>query len=169
MAGETEAIPGSPAERRRIIRAPQNFVAGLALLAFALVALAATTELGSGRFYAVGPGLLPRGVGTLLGILGVALVAGSLFKDGEPLGRWPLRGPIFVFLAVAAFALTIRTVGLALAGPLVAMISGAASPETRWKQLLVFAIVVTALSIGLFRYVLNLPIPILIIPGVLVL
>ena len=68
-----------------------------------------------------------------------------------------------------AFALTIRTVGLALAGPLVAMISGAASPETRWKQLLVFAIVVTALSIGLFRYVLNLPIPILIIPGVLVL
>jgi hypothetical protein len=29
--------------------------------------------------------------------------------------------------------------------------------------------VVTALSIGLFRYVLNLPIPILIIPGILVL
>jgi putative tricarboxylic transport membrane protein len=102
MAGETEPIPASPAERRGVIRAPQNFVAGLALLAIAVIALGATTELGSGRFYAVGPGLLPRGVATLLGILGLGLV-------------------------------------------------------------------VTALSIGLFRYVLNLPIPILIIPGILVL
>ncbi len=51
----------------------------------------------------------------------------------------------------------------------VAMVSGAASPETRPKELILFAIVVTALSIGLFRYVLNLPIPILIIPGILVL
>jgi len=169
MAGETEPIPASPAERRSVIRAPQNFVAGLALLAIAVIALGATTDLGSGRFYAVGPGLLPRGIATLLGILGLGLVVGSLLKDGEPLGRWPLRGPLFMFLAVAAFALSIRTVGLAVAGPLVAMISGAASPETRPKELLVFAIVVTALSIGLFRYVLNLPIPILIIPGILVL
>jgi len=169
MVGETEPIPGSPAERRRVIRAPQNFVAGLALIAIALIALTATRELGSGRFYAVGPALLPRGIATLVGILGAGLVAGSLLKDGEPLGRWPLRGPLFVFLAVAAFALSIRTVGLALAGPLVVMVSGAASPETRPKELIVFAIVVTALSIGLFRYVLNLPIPILIIPGILVL
>jgi hypothetical protein len=51
----------------------------------------------------------------------------------------------------------------------VAMISGAASPETRPKELIAFALVVTALSIALFRYVLNLPIPILIVPGVLVL
>src|SRR5713101_6563664 len=116
MAGETEPIPGGPAQRRGAIRAPQNFVAGLALLAIAVIALGATTELGSGRFYAVGPGLLPRGVATLLGILGVGLVAGSLLKDGEALGRWPLRGPIFIFLAVAAFALSIRTVGLGVAG-----------------------------------------------------
>src|SRR6267378_3619520 len=129
MAGETEPIPASPAERRSVIRAPQNFVAGLALLAIAAIALGATADLGSGRFYAVGPGLLPRGIATLLGILGLGLVVGSLLKDGEPLGRWPLRGPLFMF----------------------------------------FAIVVTALSIGLFRYVLNLPIPILIIPGILVL
>jgi putative tricarboxylic transport membrane protein len=169
MAGEAEPIPARLVERRGAIRAPQNFVAGLALLAIALIAIAATWDLGSGRFYAVGPPLLPRGVATLLGILGAGLVAGSFLKDGEPLGRWPLRGPLFIFLAVAAFALSVRTVGLAVAGPLVAMISGAAAPETRPKELILFALVVTALSIGLFRYVLNLPIPILIIPGILVL
>ncbi len=151
------------------MRAPQNLVAGLALVATAIVALGGSMELGSDRFYAVGPGLLPRGIATLLGLLGVALVIGSLLKDGDPLGRWPVRGPIFVFLGVAAFALTIRAVGLAVAGPLVAMISGAASPETRPKELIAFALVVTALSTALFRYLLNLPIPILIVPGVLVL
>jgi hypothetical protein len=151
------------------VRAPQNLVAGLALIATAIVALGASMDLGSGRFYAVGPSLLPRGVATLLGLLGVALLIASLLKDGDPLGRWPVRGPIFVFLGVAAFALSIRAVGLAVAGPLVAMISGAASPETRPKELIAFALVVTALSVVLFRYVLNLPIPILIVPGVLVL
>jgi hypothetical protein len=150
------------------IRAPQNFVAGLALLAVAAIALLATADLESVRFYAVGSALLPRGVGTLLGVLGAVFVAGSFFRDGEPLGRWPLRGPLFIFLSVAAFAISIRTVGLALAGPLVAMISGAASPDTRPKELLLFAVVVTALSVALFRYILNLPIPILIIPRVLV-
>jgi hypothetical protein len=169
MASETEPVPEGPAERRRVIRAPQNLVAGLALLAIALIAFVGAGELGSGRFYAVGPALLPRAVATLIAILGVGLLVGSLLKDGEPLGRWPLRGPLFIFLAVAAFALTIRTVGLAVAGPLVAMISGAASPETRPRELILFALLVTALSIGLFRYVLNLPIPILIIPGILVL
>ena len=49
------------------------------------------------------------------------------------------------------------------------LVSGAASPETRPKELIVFALVVTALSICLFRYLLHLPIPILIIPNVLVL
>jgi hypothetical protein len=169
MAGETGDVQGSRADRKVVVRAPQNLAAGIALLVVALISLWQTAELGKGRFYSVGPGLLPRAVATFLGILGVAMVVGSFLKDGEPLGRWPLRGPIFIFLAVASFALSIRTVGLALAGPLVALIGGAASPETRPKELIIFAVVVTALSIVLFRYVLNLPIPILIIPGVLVL
>ncbi|HYV65877.1 MAG TPA: tripartite tricarboxylate transporter TctB family protein [Myxococcales bacterium] len=156
-------------ERRLAIRAPQNFVGGLALIAVGVVGLLAARELDTGRFFAVGPALLPRGVSFLLGVLGLGLVAASLLRDGDPLGRWPLRGPIFVFLGVAAFALSVRTAGLAVAGPLVAMVSGAGSPQTRPRELIVFAILVTALCIGLFRYVLHLPIPILIVPGVLVL
>jgi putative tricarboxylic transport membrane protein len=166
--GEASGVSGAPTERRRAIRSPQDFAGGLALLVIAGIALWATRDLG-GPLFGVGPGLLPRGVATLLGLIGLVLVATSLLKDGEALGRWPLRGPVLVFIAVLSFAFTVRTVGLAVAGPLVALIGGAASPETRFKELIIFAIVVTALSIGLFRYVLNLPIPILIIPGILVL
>jgi putative tricarboxylic transport membrane protein len=45
------------------------------------------------------------------------------------------------------------------------LVAGAASPETRWKELAIFSLAVTAVCIGLFRSLLHLPIPILVIPG----
>ena len=162
---ERAEVPENRAEGRSAIQAPQNLIAGLALIAIAAIALWASTDLAEGRFYAVGPGLLPRAVATLIALIGLALTAGSLIRKGDALGRWGLRGPLFLFLSVAAFALSIRTVGLALTGPVAVLVSGAASPETRPKELIVFALVVTALSICLFRYLLHLPIPILIIPN----
>ncbi len=41
-----------------------------------------------------------------------------------------------------------------------------ASADTRPKELVVFAVAMTALCIGLFRYALGLPIPVLVVPGV---
>jgi hypothetical protein len=55
--------------------------------------------------------------------------------------------------------------GLLVAGPLVVLISGLADREIRWKELVIFAVVMTALCIGLFRYALKLPIPVLILPN----
>jgi putative tricarboxylic transport membrane protein len=45
------------------------------------------------------------------------------------------------------------------------IVSGAASPETRWRELVIFALVLTAACVGLFRFALGLPIPVLVIPG----
>jgi len=155
---ERAGVEGGVAERRVAIRSPQNFAAGASLVAVAAIAIWASADLGQGRFYAVGPALLPRAVATLLAVIGIGLAAGALIKKGDALSRWSLRGPLFVFIAVVAFALSVRTVGLAVAGPVVALVSGAASPETRPRELLVFPLLVTALSIGLFRYMLHLPI-----------
>jgi putative tricarboxylic transport membrane protein len=169
MADDTRA--GSPAvpRQRGLIRAPQDFAGGACLLAVALFALWASGDLESGTLRAIGPGMLPRAIAVLLGLAGAALVALSCLREGDALGRWPLRGPFFVTLGILTFAATIRTAGLVVAGPLVAIVSGIASPETRMRELIPFALVVTAFCVGLFRYALHLPIPILIIPGVLVL
>ena len=166
---EPASVGSGVVGRRCTIRSPQNFMAGAALVVLAAIAVWASADLAEGRFFAVGPALLPRAVATLLALIGAGLIAGALIKEGDALGRWSLRGPLFIFISVIAFALSIRTVGLAVAGPVVAVISGAASPETKPREILLFALVVTALSIGLFRYLLHLPIPILIIPRVLVL
>ncbi|HET8540890.1 MAG TPA: tripartite tricarboxylate transporter TctB family protein [Anaeromyxobacter sp.] len=156
----------SAAPGRATIRSPRDFVAGASLVALAVCALAATADLATGTMRGLGPGMLPRSVAVAVGAVGLAVAALSLVKDGPSLGRWPLRGPVFVSLAVVAFALTIRTVGLAVAGPLVVLVSGAASAESRPRELALFALVMTAFCVGLFRYALGLPIPVLVIPGV---
>ena len=151
------------------VRNPQDFVAGLVLVALAVFAVWAGGNLSQGRLSAVGPGMMPRATAVLIGIVGVLVVITSLVAPGPRLSRWSIRGPLFVCLALIAFAITIRWIGLVVAGPLVALIGSAASPETRIKEILIFGIAVTIFSIVLFKYVLNLPIPVLIIPGVVVL
>ncbi len=153
----------------RLIRAPRDFVAGATLVGVSAFALWASAPLTEGHLRSMGPGMLPRAVAVLLGIAGVALVVMSLVRFGEGLGKWPLRGPVFVFLGVAAFALTIRPVGLVVAGPLVFVLGGLASPEARARELVLFAVLMTGFCVGLFRYALHLPIPILVVPGLVTL
>jgi hypothetical protein len=151
---------------QRRLQAPQDFVAGTSLVVLALFALWASRDLHAGRLGAPGPGMFPRVLASGVLATGLALVAASLFRKGEALTRWPMRGPFFICLSVLVFALTIRTPGLAVAGPAVVLVSGGASPETRWRELAIFAVAITAACILLFRVLLRLPVPILIIPGV---
>jgi len=168
---ETAPPPAPPLgpPHRGPIRSPRDFLAGASLVALSVLALWATAGLDAGTLRAIGPGMLPRAVAAAIGMVGLAILALSLVKEGERLGRWPLRGPLFVSLAVVAFALTIRTVGLAVAGPLVVVVGGAASADSRPRELVVFALVMTALCVGLFRYALSLPIPVLVLPGIVTL
>jgi putative tricarboxylic transport membrane protein len=151
------------------VRNPQDVLAGVVLIGVALFALWAAGNLSQGRLGAVGPGMMPRATAVLVGVVGALVVLIAFVAPGPRLERWSLRGPFFVCLALIAFAVTIRWMGLLVAGPLVAVVSSAASPETRIKEILIFGIAVTIFSIALFKYLLNLPIPVLVIPGLIVL
>lgn len=131
------------------------------LIASALVALV------------VSVGFLDRSqLGTVFGYVFLVLFYGLLvvlflmsFARAEWLAATGLRGPFFVVAGILSFALTIRLFGLVVAGPLAMVIGGYATPEVREKEILIFAAIMTAFCVGLFRYLLNLPIPILVLPG----
>lgn len=160
-------VPSAPSARPGVrVRSPSDLLAGGCLIAMATFALWSGRHLDAGTLRQMGPGMVPRLVASAVGLAGIALTAFSLLRPGPRLGRWPLRGPIVITLAVVAFALTIRTAGLAVAGPLVMIVGGAASPESRPRELVVFALVMTAICVVLFRFLLSLPIPVLVIPGV---
>ena len=87
------------------IRGPQDFVGGVALMALALFALWASSDLQGMRGFSFGAGTAPRMFAVLLLALGVgvALVMG-LVTEGPHLATYAWRGPLFVSLAILSFA-----------------------------------------------------------------
>jgi hypothetical protein len=147
------------------IRSPQRFFAGLVLIAVCFFVLWAVDVLRQGTLTSMGPGMFPRALAVLLGIGGVILVALSFWLDGEPLEKWSSRGPVLVTIGILLFALTIRPFGLAIASMLALMVSGFATPEARLREVTVFAAVLTIICVVLFRYLLEMSVSVLIIPG----
>jgi hypothetical protein len=103
----------------------------------------------------MGPGMLPKGLAVLLGLLGALLVLDAVLEGGSRLDRWSIRGPLFVLGALVVFGLTIRPLGLVVAGPLAIVVSAFASDEVRWGETLLVGLLVTAFCIGLFKFALG--------------
>ena len=141
-------------------RLPQDAAAGLFLLVVAGIALWFSADLTAGTLRAMGPGMLPRALAVLVAIAGIVLIAGAWLVPGSRLEGWSLRGPIFVLGAIVVFAFTIRSLGLAVAGPLAVFIGSFASPEARVKEAAIFAVILTGACILLFKVFLRLPIPV---------
>jgi hypothetical protein len=147
------------------IRSPQNIVAGFALIAIAVFAVWAVSDLSQGSLRIMGPAMMPRWVAVIVGAAGLIFLAAGVVADGEPLERWHLRGPFFICTGMILFALTIRTLGFAVAGPLTMMLVGYGTTEARKVELVIFSVVMTVFCLVLFVAILDQPIPVLRIPG----
>ena len=129
------------------------------VIAVALFAFWQAADLPIGTLGGMGTGMLPKSLAVLFGVLGALLVLGSVFEAGPPLERWSIRGPVFVALAIVAFGLTVRPLGLVVAGPVAIVIAAPASEEVRWVETIVVGVLMTAICVGLFKFALGLPIP----------
>jgi putative tricarboxylic transport membrane protein len=147
--------------KRSAIKAPVEFFAGLFLLAVAALSFYGTINLNIGELSRMGPGMMPAIASAGLALFGAALIAESFIGEGPALEGWDWRGIVFVFSAVVVFALTIRGLGLAIAGPLAVLISALADRDTRLVEIIPFAAVLTIVSALLFKTLLGLPIPLL--------
>lgn len=141
------------------IRNPQDFYGGLALVGLALVALWASRGLAGSRGFAFGPGTAPRLFAGLLVLVGAAVTVIGLRTDGPALDRYAVRGPLLVSASVLVFAGAIRPLGLVISTFITVMVAAAASAETRWREAVIWAVVLTAFCALLFPYALNLPLP----------
>ena len=138
----------------------QNLCAGLMLIAIGAIASWQGASLDPGTFRHVGPGMLPLVLAGMLTLIGAILVITWIMGHREGTGRWPLRGPVFILGAAILFGLAVRPLGLAVAGPLLVVVAAFASHETRWGEIILFAIGMTVFCLTLFKYLLSLPIPV---------
>lgn len=144
-------------------------VGGALVAVTALVAWLAARGLEFGSLAEIGPGLFPVALAVLLLALSIVLVSiGALNGPGEDLavpGAGALRSLVAILAALAVFSLTIKgsgfipALGVTGATPLAILIAGVASRETRWLDLVVFALVLTTFCAVLFRFLLGLPLP----------
>lgn len=143
------------------VRGPQDFVGGLVLIAVALFALWASSDLAGMHGFSFGAGTAPRMFAVLLLLLGAAVTITGLLTDGPHLAGYSWRGPLFVSLAIVFFAIAIRPLGLVVSGFAAFMISALGTPETRWVETIIVGICLTAGCAVLFPTVLGLPMPLL--------
>ncbi len=153
------------------VRGPRDFYGGLALIALAIVAIAATGDLPGQHGFAFGPGTAPRMFASLLAVIGAAVALIGLFFDGPKIEAFAIKGPSYVLAAILLFAAMIRgldlhflgipliipPLGLVLSTFVAFMVSIMGSSEMRWLESLAAAAAMTVFCILLFVYLLQLP------------
>ena len=143
------------------IRGPQDFVGGVALIAIALFALWASSDLQGMRGFSFGAGTAPRMFAFLLLGLGIAVMIVGLVYEGVHLATYAWRGPLFVSLAIVSFAVMIRPMGLIVSAFAAFLISALGTHETKWKETIIVGICLTTFCSLLFPYALGLPLQML--------
>jgi putative tricarboxylic transport membrane protein len=94
------------------IRNPQDFYGGIALVAFAIFALWASSDLPGMRGFAFGPGTAPRMFAILLAATGAGVALIGLLTDGPSPGKISLHAVLIVVGLVALWAVIERLCGL---------------------------------------------------------
>lgn len=149
--------PAGTPQATGLIRNPQDFWGGVALVLFALFTIWAGSDLPGMRGFAFGPGTAPRLFGWLLVITGAMVAVNGLITHGPRLEKWGVRAPVLFIVAVVFFGWSVRPLGLVISTFATLMIAQAASKEVRWIEATIWAAALTAFCVGLFYYGLNLP------------
>lgn len=139
------------------IRSPRDLFAGALFVSFGLCAVLVGHDYPMGTALRMGAGYFPFVLGMLLLLLGTVICINSLVVSGDKLDSFGLRPLLLVLLSIGAFAVSVDSLGIVVATVLMTVISAAASPESRWREVIVLALGLLGLSVGAFAYGLGLP------------
>jgi hypothetical protein len=136
----------------------KDFWAGLLLIATGGLAIYIARNYQFGSSLRMGPGYFPTLLGALLVVFGIVIAAKGLRSDAEKIeGSWSLRALIVLPLALVAFGLLIDRAGFIPAMLALIIVSAAATSQSRWVEVLLFSVFLTALCVVVFIWALGLP------------
>jgi hypothetical protein len=149
--------------RRKImsnIKTGKDFWSGIMFLCFAAVGIFAARNYSMGTSGKMGPGYFPVALAILLGALGLLLVVRSIVSGDERVERMKLLPLFLLIVGVVAFGAAIEPLGLVIALATTVVVSAFASRESGPLEIAALAIALAAFSVGIFHYLLLLPLPI---------
>jgi hypothetical protein len=142
-------------------RNPKDFWTGLIYICFGSSAILIARDYGMGTAVKMGPAYFPTILGGLLVGIGVISVIRSFVVPGALIGAFAFKGLILVSVSVLLFGLVVRGAGLAVAIPLLVIISARASSRFRWRATLIMAAGLTIFCVLVFVKGLGIPLPII--------
>ena len=135
----------------------KDFYSGLIFLSFGIFALLEGGRYALGTASKMGPGYFPVVLGALLSALGAAVAIRSFTLKGGPVPAFLFRPLLLILGSVIVFSLMIDRLGLLLSASSLILVSSLASRETRFGELLLMAGLLVLMALGIFIYVLGLP------------
>ncbi len=107
-----------------------------------------------------GTGVLPTILSWALIVTGGVLGLRAMAAGDEPVTGWAWRPLVCVTLAVVAFGYFIDDLGL-VATMIVSMtLCALGTHETRWREFAIFTVIMLAIGVGMFVWLLGMPIPV---------
>jgi hypothetical protein len=143
------------------IAVTKDFLSGILFMVIGLGTTIVSSNYKIGNAMRVGPGTFPIILGIIVALIGLAITIRAIRnpQSSEAIASWDLQPLLFVVLSIVAFSLIIGTLGLIPAVIAIVIVGHFASREASLQELACMAVVLCALSAGIFIYGLNLPIP----------
>nr|WP_279286963.1 tripartite tricarboxylate transporter TctB family protein [Heliobacterium chlorum] len=113
---------------------------------------------------AMGPGVLPLWAGLLMSLLAVSLLIQNIFFRSPSLKRRvfepkELAAVGKMFFAISAYAAGIEYLGFGMATCIIVVYLSRYLGQYAWWRCLLFGLIMAGVSVGVFRYFLDLPLP----------
>jgi hypothetical protein len=144
-----------------MIRSTKDLWAGLIYIFFGGSAIVIARDYGMGTAVKMGPAYFPTILGGLLLVVGAIAVIRSFIVPGTPISAFVFKGLILVIVSTLLFGFVVRGAGLAVALPLLIIISALASTRFRWRPTLIMAAGLTISCILVFLKGLGIPLPVI--------
>lgn len=146
---------------RSFVRNPKDFWSGIMFLAISLATVVIAREYPMGTAGRMGPGFFPAALGWVLAAISIVTLIGSCTTKGEPLERFAGKDMLLILGSVVLFGFLVRGAGLALAIPVLILVSAFGSAKFRWPAAVALAIGATVFCVLLFVKALGLPLPVI--------
>jgi Tripartite tricarboxylate transporter TctB family len=144
-----------------MIRSAKDFWAGLIYMGFGACAIIIGRDYPMGTAFKMGPAYFPTILGGLLAVIGAISVIRSFIISGAPITGFTLQGLGWVTGSVFLFGFLVRGAGLAIALPILIILSAYASAKFRWKPTLAMAVGLTIFCVLVFLKGLGIPLPVI--------
>jgi hypothetical protein len=137
----------------------KDFWSGVMFVVIGGGAMIGARDYPFGSTLRMGPGYLPTLLGGILIAFGIYIGGRGLLKAENMDTNWSWRALIIMPLAMALFGVLMNHAGFIPALMAVIIVSATASHESRWVEVLLISIGLTALCSAVFIWGLGLPFP----------